>query len=321
MAKLFPENQLTRIMPTHAIWQSFYQVSPAEFPYVDVMERGCKTVVVFTMNPMAGYWEEPRFQVAKGKAASNRGERAYQFAANVVAYATGMQPPEQRGTRKLVFDPNKEAAPPRGAFKPAQLKLRDDPPPAPAAMRNLMAYLNAAAGIDTVPGKQDIAPNDPELTKFKFVYLHGRKRIDLDAEEIKNLKAHLELDGLLFADAACGRKEFDESFRTLMAKMFPDKKLELIPPGDTLYSEAVNGAELRTVKRREKSDGTGSDGGYRELPPHLEGIKIDGRWAVIYSKWDVGCALEKHNSTECLGHTPESALRIGSAAVLYSLKR
>jgi hypothetical protein len=133
---------------------------------------------------------------------------------------------------------------------------------------------------------------------------------------------HLETDGLLFADAACGKKEFDESFRAAMKKMFPDKPLEVIPPDDELYSGKMNGgAALRTVKRREKAEGAGPEGGYKELPPHLEGIKIDGRWVVIYSKWDVGCALEKHNSTECLGHNPESALKIGMAVVLYSLKR
>ena len=60
---------------------------------------------------------------------------------------------------------------------------------------------------------------------------------------------------------------------------------------------------------------------FRDVDPHLEGIKINGRWAVIYSKYDIGCALEKHKSTDCLGHDPDSALRLGTAAVLYALKR
>jgi hypothetical protein len=53
----------------------------------------------------------------------------------------------------------------------------------------------------------------------------------------------------------------------------------------------------------------------------LEGVKIDGRWAIVYSKYDVGCALEGHKAADCLGHDKESAMRIGSAVVLYSLKR
>jgi len=53
----------------------------------------------------------------------------------------------------------------------------------------------------------------------------------------------------------------------------------------------------------------------------LEGIQVDGRWVVIYSKYDVGCAIEGHKAADCLGYDKESALRIAAAVVLYSLKR
>lgn len=321
MAELFPDNKLTPMPAEHPIWRAFFQVSPADFKGVEVLERGCKTVVVFTPVPMAGYWEEAKFMVSKGTPAANRGQRAYQFAGNVIAYATGMQPPEQKGFRVRVADAKAELSPPRGAFKPAQLRLAGEAPPAPAAMRNLMAYAKAVTNLEAVLDKEAIDPANPELLKYKFMYLHGRKRISLTDEEIENVKMNLETGGLLFADAACGKKEFDEGFRELMAKMFPDSKLEPIPLDDELYSEKLNGEAIRTVKRREKSDGAGPDGGFKELPPQLEGIKLDGRWVVIYSKYDIGCALERHKSTDCLGHTPESAMQLATAAVLYSLKR
>ena len=59
----------------------------------------------------------------------------------------------------------------------------------------------------------------------------------------------------------------------------------------------------------------------RTYPVHLEGIKIDGRWVVVYSKYDIGCAIEGHKAADCLGHDKDSALRIAAAVVLYSLKR
>jgi hypothetical protein len=136
-----------------------------------------------------------------------------------------------------------------------------------------------------------------------------------------NVKSTLLGGAVLFADACCGSPAFDASFRDWMVKMFPDKSLEVIPETDDLYSDRLNGTAIRTVKRREKADGSGPDGGFKELPPYLEGIKVDGRWVVIYSRYDVGCALEGHKSTDCLGHTRESALQLASAAVLYSLKR
>jgi hypothetical protein len=54
--------------------------------------------------------------------------------------------------------------------------------------------------------------------------------------------------------------------------------------------------------------------------PFLEGIKINDRWVVLYSKYDIGCALERHQSVDCLGYNPDSAFKIAGAAFLYSLR-
>jgi hypothetical protein len=58
----------------------------------------------------------------------------------------------------------------------------------------------------------------------------------------------------------------------------------------------------------------------RKTLPFLEGIKLQGRWVLLYSKYDIGCALERHQSADCLGYHPDSALKIAGAAVLYALR-
>ena len=69
------------------------------------------------------------------------------------------------------------------------------------------------------------------------------------------------------------------------------------------------------------SDGSGPETEMRNYAAHLEGIKVDGRWVVVYSKYDIGCAIEGHKSADCLGYDKDSALKIASAVVLYSLRR
>ncbi len=59
----------------------------------------------------------------------------------------------------------------------------------------------------------------------------------------------------------------------------------------------------------------------RRVPPELEGIKLDDRWAVIFSPYDISCALEKHGTLECQGYTREDAGRIGLNVLLYSLQQ
>ncbi len=59
----------------------------------------------------------------------------------------------------------------------------------------------------------------------------------------------------------------------------------------------------------------------RKGKPELEGIKFDDRWGVIFSAYDLSCALEKHDSLECQGYVREDAARIGLNVVLYSLQQ
>lgn len=322
VGRLFRGNELKPVSPEHAIWKSHFLVPPTEFPKLECLDVGCRTVLVFSPEPLAGYWEETRFMPKPGAEAKTRGEKAFQLAANVIAYATGKEPPKNRlATRKLADD--KEVKnPPRGFVQPVQLKIGEEPP-AKAAMRNLMSYLRENAKLDVSLKTEGLPPSDPELFKFKFLYMHGKKGFEIDDDGIENLKANLQSGGVLLADACCGSEKFDKAFRQFAEKAFPDSKLQEIPLDDPLYSEKLNGKKIDIVERREKASGAkdGNDAGYERLPPKLEGIKIDGRWVVIYSMYDIGCALENHKSTDCLGHNPDSARKLAAAAVLYSLKR
>jgi hypothetical protein len=53
----------------------------------------------------------------------------------------------------------------------------------------------------------------------------------------------------------------------------------------------------------------------------LEAIKLDDRYAVVFSPYDLSCALEKQNSLECRGYSRDDAARIGMNVILYSLQQ
>ncbi|MDR1141691.1 MAG: DUF4159 domain-containing protein, partial [Planctomycetaceae bacterium] len=56
--------------------------------------------------------------------------------------------------------------------------------------------------------------------------------------------------------------------------------------------------------------------------PKLYGLKLEeeDRWAVIFSPYDVSCALEKANSLECRGYTQDSAIQLSVNILLYTLE-
>ena len=49
--------------------------------------------------------------------------------------------------------------------------------------------------------------------------------------------------------------------------------------------------------------------------------EIDGRWAVVFSPFDISCALESHQGIGCRGYTQQDAARIGLNVLLYSLNQ
>jgi hypothetical protein len=188
-------------------------------------------------------------------------------------------------------------------------------------MPNLMTEMRKL-GVDVAIQTQELGLTHDQLPDYRFLYMHGRRDFELSEAELKALRFHLETGGLLLADACCGSKQFDTGFRRMIKGLWPDKPLEAIPVRDELFSKELNGQAITEVKcRREGADGRPAGADFRTVAPALEGIKINGRWAVIYSKYDIGCALEKHQSTDCLGHDHESAVRLGKAAVLYAMRR
>jgi hypothetical protein len=325
MKELFPDNALRPLSPEHPIWRAHALVRPPEaggyFP-LEGVEMGCKTVVVYSPKDLSCFWESNQFEKPKGQAEEGKAHLAFRLGANIVAYATGMEPPKPRLTDvELVRDEPQGVKIPRGYLKVAQLRHDGDWQPAPKAMRNLMDQLQKNAKLLVSLKTEAVQPASRDVLEYKFMYMHGRNSFTYNETALINLRANLQTGGLLLADACCGKKAFDSSFRAFMAKLFPDKRLEPIPLDDVLFSQELNGQAINTVRcRREKADGS-PEAQMREVPPLLEGIKINNRWVVIYSKYDLGCALEKHKSSDCLGHDFDSAVRLGSAVVLYALKR
>lgn len=330
--RLFPDNQLRKMPPEHAIWKMFPGITPLDFPELEILDRGCRTACVFSPVPLAGYWEEQKYSPKDSRNPTNRGEKAYCLARNIVAYATGMELPKPKLSRQQIYK-GEIAGVTRSHFKAAQLKLNGDPEPAPDALKNLMSYLRENARLEVAQNTVILQPHDEQLFRFKFNYMHGRKPVELTDIELENIQSNLQTGGLLLADAACNGyeqwKAFDKSFRDMCAKMFPEQKLVMIQEktedgkDEPLFKIARDaGINLRNVRcRRELTGGNGPEPEMRNYPVFLEGIKIDGRWVVIYSKYDIGCAIEGHKAADCLGYDKESALRIASAVVLYSLKR
>src|SRR5262249_13474683 len=151
---------------------------------------------------------------------------------------------------------NKKEKPKRGYLQVAQLKHQGDWQPAPKAMYHLMQEARKA-GIDVIMKTEAFVMGDSRVLDYRFLYLHGRHAVSEKKAELKDLRFHLKNGGVLLADACCGDRIFDASFRKFVVELFGDDKLKLepIPTNDPLFGKEVNGETIDRVRRRVPVDG------------------------------------------------------------------
>jgi zinc protease len=200
----------------------------------------------------------------------------------------------------------------RGALQIARIKHAGDWDIAPKAIPNLMeAITRPPFSFDVVIKQKELDPLDPSLVYYPILHLHGRAAFSLDEKELGALRVNLDPGGgTIFADAGLGNAAFDASFRRMAKSLFPDKPLVPIPHDDELFSTKV-GADLSKVKLNKAAGGAV---GF----PQLEGVRIGSHWAIIYSKYDIGGALDGNANIEAKGYTPESATKIAVNIVIYA---
>ena len=251
-------------------------------------------------------------------------DAAMSLGINVLAYATN----RELKTKEDFFRPATAPQPgdrvERGRLDVANLRHPGGCNVAPRALVNLMDAAGRELKVRTHVRPELLDITDPALFDYHLVFMHGRTAFRLTDGERRQLKQYLERGGMLLADSICASRAFSESFRREMAAIFPDRKLERIPVGDPLLSTAYGGFDLRQVSRRDPetaAPGKPLEAAIHKVPPDLEGIKFGDRWGVVFSPYDLSCALEKQNSLECRGYTREDAARIGLNVVLYSLQQ
>ena len=151
--------------------------------------------------------------------------------------------------------------------------------------------------------------------------MHGRQAFAFDAPRRERIGQFLERGGTLLADSVCASTAFTAAFRQEIAQILPGKPLEEIPADDPIFTASeYGGYDIREVTLREPAGGDGPLGvRKRQTTPRLEGIRLGDRWAVIFSPYDLSCALEKQNSMECSGYGRDDAEKIALNIVLYSL--
>jgi hypothetical protein len=332
--RVFPEREyrLVPLPPEHPVWRTAEQVDAAYVRPLWGVEFGCRTTVVYAppdTSPegrpsLSCLWELSRSgrDQELRESVQKQIDAGLSIGINVLAYATNQElrykdparPEPLAGTNRDQF--------PRDRLFIANLRHMGGCDAAPRALVTLLETAAGERNMRVGAEKRQVALTEPGLFDYHLVFMHGRNSFHLTDVEREKLRTYVERGGMVFANAICASRYFEQAFRREMEAAFPDRPLKPIPQDDPLYTTLYGGYDLSTVTRRDP--GAGSRNGtltpiLRKLPPELEAIRVGERYGVIFSPYDLSCALERHDSPECPGYVREDAARIGLNVLLYSL--
>jgi len=330
VGRMFPETeyQLRRVGPEHPLWRVEQTVSP-DSPYAGRLwsvEYGCRTCVVFSEADRSCFWELSGDRLGHGlpDRVAQRARDAMAIGVNVLAYATGREPKgKETSFGSASGEVDLSALGSRGVIRIAKLQHGGGCNDAPGALVNL---LRAAAGSELKlrisTSEVPLYLSDKNLFRYHLAFMDGRHDFRLSPLERRQLREYLENGGTLFANSICSNRSFTAAFHRELKAALPDAPLTRIPVTHPLFTEACGGYDIRQVELRspvQQQTGAPLRSRVRKVAPELEGIELDERLAVIFSPYDISCALERHEALQCRGYTREDAARIGLNVLLYSL--
>ncbi|MCA9166139.1 MAG: DUF4159 domain-containing protein [Planctomycetales bacterium] len=325
MVELFPDNELRLLPPDHPIWYAEQPIPAEHVMPLYGLDACCRTSIVYCPEELSGYWEvgNVRTLLTLDGKVKNSIQARLAIGANVLTYATNRELKEKLDAPRLTDNQVVNKPFERGTLYVAKLQHGGGSDDAPAALRNLMEMagqqLNQRVGQET----HLLAVDSAKLFEYPILFTHGRRRFHFTPAERVALATYLKRGGFLMADAICANQEFVDAFRGEMKAILPDNPLQPIPPTHAMWTQAYQGYDVTRVQLHNPRRGSETEGlatRQETIAPAMEGIEIDGRLAVVFSPYDLSCALENQASIECKGYPREDAAKLGINILLYAMQ-
>lgn len=318
LAILFPDAKLEVLKPDHMVWTAQFRLKPnQDFPLLGI-QSCCRTSVIYCPAPISGVWQLNRPKSDRYTPPVRETiDYSLKLGTNILAFATGNELKDKLDRPKLDLEAGKNNRNVGRRILVPKLKHGAGYDDAPMALSNLLRRVENDRGIQFQNKTEFVDADLEQLVYYPIVFVHGRGTFRLSPEEREALKKHLERDGFIFGDAICGDQAFYESFKREMQDLAGGPTWEKVTSTDALLSKQLGGYDLTKVELRIPQDGVTRT---VETVPRLEALRFADKYRVIFSQYDISCALENGTSSSCYGYTVDDASRIATNILLYALQ-
>lgn len=165
-----------------------------------------------------------------------------------------------------------------GQLKIGRLEIGGQDNPHPTALRRLLWEVSQRTSVEVQLEPEPVSPDSDAIFHYPLLVWSGSGELPpLSEEAVRRLRRHLTFGGMLIIDSAEAQPDgpFDRSVRRALARILPRAELTRIPNSHVLYKSfyLVDHQAGRVLHA-----------------PYLEGIKLEDRYAVVYTQNDLGGA-------------------------------
>ena len=137
-----------------------------------------------------------------------------------------------------------------------------------------------------------------------FCVFSGDKTFTLSAKERENLRKYLLTGGFILASPSCSDENWDKSFRRELKICFPERNLAPIPMSHPIFSVVSKIPRL--------TDKYGK-------PTMIEGLEIDGRIVLVYSKDGLNDVSNAKGCCCCGGNQINECVQVNVNVLTYAV--
>ncbi|MBK8270165.1 MAG: DUF4159 domain-containing protein [Planctomycetes bacterium] len=161
-----------------------------------------------------------------------------------------------------------------------------------------------ASSISTSRRFHSVKLSSDEVFEFPLIIMTGEGSFQLTEQERDKFRKYVERGGFILASAGCSSAEWDQSFRSEIARVFPDIRLKAIDMSHPVFHTVHDIKELN---------------GKHGKPRQLEGISVEGRIGVLYSQDGLNDTGHTQGCCCCGGDEITNAVRVNVNILAYTL--
>jgi len=316
---IFRDVRLQQLSADHPLFRACYDLARVRYdagvraqgyagdePWFEGVTVNCRTLALVSRWGLAGGWTQP----APAASATYAAADALKLGLNLCSYALAARSGNPRAVRR--------AAPlDREAFADklflGQVVYDGEWQTKPSALPVLLQTFNRRTEVPVRLGIRELRLSNPKIFDAPLLYITGHQSFALTPAEISQLRKYLLSGGFLFAEACCGRQGFDQALRAALRAVLPEKQFASIPLNQDVFT-APN-----AVQRISVTPSLASQLGTTVMAPRLEGIELQGHYAVIYSPYGMAGCWDMGQAPYALGYNDIEALQLGQNILFYAL--